>query len=96
MKAWLKKKFRDWAKEAWETDNGAIAVSSKGSLSRNQVESEPTLNFRVYNAVGGQIVEFSKYNSSRDRHETDLYIIKKDEDFGERIAQIANLEIMKQ
>ena len=96
MKKWLKKKFRDWSKEAWDTDNGAIAVSSKGSVSRNQVEADPTLHFRVYGAVGGQIVEFSKYNKARDRHETDLYIIKKDEDFGERIAQIANLEIMKQ
>jgi hypothetical protein len=53
------------------------------------------LNFKVYSAVGGRIVEFRKYDRNRDRNETQTYIITNDQDFGERIAKIATMENLK-
>ena len=62
---------------------------------RSSPNGRETLNFKVYNAVGGKIVEFSRYDERRDRHDHDLYIINNDQDFGERIAKIATLEVLK-
>jgi ABC-type sugar transport system substrate-binding protein len=49
----------------------------------------------VYNAIGGKVVEFSRYDRKSDRHNHDIYIISKNEDFGEKIAKIATLESLK-
>ena len=68
----------------------AISVSN-----RHAPATEESLNFKVYNAHGGKIVEFTRYDRRTDRHENDLYIITKDQDFGERIAKIATFETLK-
>jgi hypothetical protein len=49
----------------------------------------------VYSAVGGKIVEFSRYDRKSDRHDHQVYIINQDQDFGERIAKIATMEQLK-
>jgi hypothetical protein len=58
-------------------------------------EAEPILNFRVFGAVGGQVIEFRRYDRKTDRSDTTTYIITKDQDFGEKISKIANLEMLK-
>ena len=49
----------------------------------------------IINAIGGKVVEFSRYDRKSDRHHHDIYIIGRDEDFGEKIAKIAMLETLK-
>ena len=49
----------------------------------------------MYNAHGGKIVEFSRYDRRSERVDHELYIINKDQDFGERIAKIATFETLK-
>lgn len=56
---------------------------------------EPVLNFKVYSAVGGKVVEFRRYDRRNDRNDSTTYIITQDQDFGERIAKIATLENLK-
>jgi hypothetical protein len=53
------------------------------------------LNFKVYSAVGGKVVEFRRYDRHKDRNDTTTYIITNDQDFGERIAKIAMIENLK-
>jgi hypothetical protein len=93
---WLKQKLRDWVREANEVEYS----TSKGLTLARDVEStvcdaEPVLNFRVFSAVGGQVVEFRRYDRKSDRSDTTTYIITKDQDFGEKISKIANLEMLK-
>jgi hypothetical protein len=45
--------------------------------------------------VGGKIVEFSRYDRKSDRHDHQVYIVGKDEDFGEKIAKISTLEVLR-
>jgi len=61
----------------------------------NGMRAEPTLNFRVFAAVGGRVVEFRKYDRQTDRSEGQTYIIKDTDDFGEAIAKIASMEMIK-
>ena len=73
------------------TKNTIVGNSSKG----HTPATDESLNFKVYNAHGGKIVEFSRYDRRSDRVDHELYIINKDQDFGERIAKIATFETLK-
>ncbi len=89
---WLKRKIRNWLSE------DIIQEKSVNILAREEtstVESEPVLNFKVYSAIGGKIVEFRQYDRQKDRNHTQTYIITPDQDFGERIAKIATMESLK-
>jgi hypothetical protein len=98
---WFKQILREWllsedsVKVSRARSRGANAISTIDDVESNGVDSDPTMRFKIYSARGGKIVEFSRYDRQKDRNEHDLYIIGKDEDFGERIARIAMLESMK-
>ena len=98
---WFKRMVVKWVREDWENardDQPADCYPSpKNSLSvsTRDVNSDPTLQFKVYNAIGGKVVEFSRYDRKNDRSFHDIYIIGRDEDFGEKIAKIAMLEVLK-
>ena len=95
---WLKKKVIKWVRDDWnevtkESSVGMIRASR--DVEAGMCDSEPVLNFRVFSAVGGQVVEFRRYDRKTDRSDTSTYIIHKDDDFGEKISKIANLEMLK-
>lgn len=90
---WLKRKLAKWVNEYnKEPKPSRELVLSADSES---VGSEPILNFKVFPAVGGRVVEFRYYDRKIDRSHTTTYIITNDQDFGERISKIATLEVMK-
>lgn len=93
---WFKKMIIRWVRDDWESAKQANEiVGLKVRQDTDCVEADPVLNFKVYSAVGGKIVEFRKYDRNRDRSETQTYIITNDQDFGERIAKIATMESLK-
>ena len=98
---WFKRMVVKWVREDWDNarqeQDCYATVSPKNSIGigSRDVNSDPTLQFKVYNAIGGKVVEFSRYDRKSDRHNHDIYIISKNEDFGEKIAKIATLESLK-
>ena len=96
---WLKRKIRDWVRDANQDDEYGMTLGSKVIASRDvqaeMCDAEPILNFRVFSAVGGQIVEFRRYDRKTDRSDTSTYIIHKEDDFGTKISKIANMEMLK-
>jgi len=99
MIRWIKKKFKQWCIEAWNSEREEKFVSNSigvvESIHPRSIHSDPILNFTIYNAIGGKIVEFRYHDRKSDRTHTQMYIIGKDDDFGERIAKIATLEVLK-
>jgi len=89
---WLKRKLRKWVNDANEEYEVSGTISIRED---NRMDADPVLNFRVFSAVGGQVVEFRRYDRKTDRSDTTTYIIQKDDDFGEKISKIANLEMLK-
>ena len=68
---WLKRKIRRWldSEQDITIDEGRYAtVSPKNSIGGRDVNSDPTLMFKIYNARGGKIVEFSRYDRQKDRN----------------------------
>jgi hypothetical protein len=102
---WFKQMVVSWVKQDWdnvrqEQDCYATPKMSRGNSvstisGRANIDSEPTLQFKVYNAIGGKIVEFHRYDPKSDRTDRQIYIIGRDEDFGSKIAKIAMLEVLK-
>lgn len=100
---WFKRMIGRWAYEYRDTPDDApnecypsTKMSRGNSISgRASIDSEPMLQFKVYSAVGGKIVEFSRYDRKNDRHDHQVYIVGKDEDFGEKIAKISTLEVLR-
>ena len=96
---WLKRKIRRWLDSEQdiciEESKYSSAVAMTNTIGGRDINSDATLSFKVYNAVGGKIVEFSRYDSRTDRHDRQMYIIGKDEDFGEKISKISSLEVLR-
>lgn len=95
---WLKKALWRWTYQGRELDEENAKVS-RGLVTSRDSEAvcgdEPILNFKVYSAVGGKVVEFRRYDRKIDRNDTTTYIITNDQDFGERISKIATMEKLK-
>jgi hypothetical protein len=93
---WLKRKVIQWVREDWDEVNEKSSIAIRGrDVEAGMCDAEPVLNFRVFSAVGGQVVEFRRYDRKTDRSDTTTYIIHKEDDFGEKISKIANLEMLK-
>ena len=99
---WFKRMVIKWVREDWDNarntpqqDCYPSSKLSSNSINGRDVSSDPTLQFKIYNAIGGKVVEFSRYDRKSDRAFHDIYIISKDEDFGNKIAKIAMLEVLK-
>lgn len=90
---WLKKKVIQWVREDWESargDKGLVPVSVD-----NRVDDEPVINFRIYNAQNGKILEFNKYDRKSDRNDRTIYIVEKDKDVVEYVGKCLSLELLR-
>ena len=99
---WFKRMIGRWAYEYRDTPDDmpndcypSTKLSRANSINGSDVNSDPTLQFKVYNAVGGKVVEFTRYDRQKDRADHQIYVIGKDEDFGEKIAKISTLEVLR-
>jgi hypothetical protein len=90
------RKLKRWIRQWLNDDSISLSKESPQLVSDSEsLTADPVLNFRVYNAVGGKVVEFRYYDRGKDRNHNQTYIITNDQDFGERIAKIATLESLK-
>lgn len=64
-------------------------------VSTRHVDAEPILNFRIYSAQNGKVLEFNTYNRSTDKHKNAIYIINNDEDIAEKISKCVTMELLK-
>jgi hypothetical protein len=88
---WLKRKLRNWLNEEDE-----IKVSRGIVVERDHDRpSQNGMNFCLYKAVGGHILESRVYNQKTDRTDGTLYMIHEDKDFAKQVAQAIMLEQMK-
>jgi hypothetical protein len=87
---WLKRKIRNWLeRDDIQLERVEVVERDRNSPSQNG------MNFCLYKAVGGHILESKTYNHRSDRHEGTLYMIHDDEDFAKQVAQAIMLEQMK-
>jgi hypothetical protein len=88
---WLKRKIRNWLERDDEIQLQRATVVERDRSAPQQ----NGMNFCLYNAVGGHILESRNYNQKTDRTDGTLYMIHEDEDFAKQVAQAIMLEQMK-
>jgi len=103
LSRWLMKKLVEGAefeKRQSQLRESAISVDrlsnsliSKGSPSIDQPER--AIQFTVYNANGGRVVETRRYDKKTDRNTNGLYVINNDADFGKEIDKIITMESLR-
>jgi hypothetical protein len=104
LSRWLMKKLVEGAefeKRQGQLRESAISVDrltnslvSKGSPSIDQPER--AIQFTIYNASGGRVVETRRYDRKTDRSTNGLYVITSDQEFGKEIDKIITMEALKQ
>ena len=100
-----KKKRQGWIKRmlSRSRDNDADLDIRGLTVSPSRIERgdpqidqpERAIQFTVYNANGGRVVETRRYDRQKDRNQTGLYIITNDQDFGHEIDKIITMEALK-
>lgn len=58
-------------------------------------QPERAIQFTVYNANGGRVIETRRYDKKTDRSSNGLYVINNDADFGKEIDKIITMETLK-
>ena len=97
MKKWLRRKLQNFileqnSKESPVAGGILIANHSVGSLDK---EAHEPIQFSVYNAQGGKILETRTYDKRASRWNTSLHVIENDENFGDSIGKIVFMEMLK-
>jgi hypothetical protein len=104
LAAWVQAQvhqYNDWTEEqadapdAMHYMNTDQSVPKKRSVVEDRSLSGANINFKIYPAESGHIVEFSKYDRNADRHCTRLHLITDSQDFGQTVAHIITLETMR-
>ena len=82
-----------------ETGAGISRIeSSVGIVNDDRVSigsSKHRMNFVVYRANGGMMVEYNRYDDRKDQHHCELHIIHPDQDLGAALGKIVTFESLK-
>lgn len=88
---WLKRKIRRWLAH----DEESVGLRVHDPREQSRPYSDPVLNFRIYSAENGKILEFSRYDQVKDRTYSTNYIINKDENISEKVDKCLKVELMR-
>ena len=87
---WLRNKLNHVDMEKYNTTKDlAIAIPHVRSIETHG------MNFSVHRANGGYIVQYSQYDSRKDRAEPKLHIITDDKELGEELGKIISFESLR-
>ena len=99
-----KKKRQGWLKRmlSRSREDDGVDMSNLTISSARIERGEPQLDqperaiqFTVYNASGGRVIETRRYDRHKDRSINGLYIITSEQDFGREIDKIITMEALK-
>jgi len=92
--SWLKDKLRNWI---LSVDEDCIVSPKRGRVNVVSSRTFETrgMGFTIYQAVGGNVMEYSTYDEKKDSHETRLHIIPSEQDLGEGISHIITYEMLR-
>jgi len=104
---WFDNWFQKKCRESWENAQKDLENISKESYpvpsvprggrlaGHDNTLSAPGINFTMYRANGGFIVEHAEYDSITDRRTVGLHIIPSGKDLGESLGSILTYEMLK-
>ncbi len=95
---WFNNWFEKKCREAWESSKQekelALPVGNLIATRDNSINTHG-LNFTVYRANGGYVIEHRSYDKKHDRNNSGLHIITDDKELGEEIGKIITFESLR-
>jgi hypothetical protein len=91
---WFKKKIIAWVREDWEISLQPLTMHDDAVSVCSDLSSE-SIQFNIYNASGGIVIETRRYDQKTDRRINSLHVINDGEDFSESLAKIITFEKLK-
>lgn len=102
---WFDKWFANKVKQAWENaredepvpEPNYVRKSPRNTIGRMEESklASQGVNFTMYQANGGTVVELRNYDVVTDRHNNTLYVIPTESDLGQQLAHIVTIEALK-
>ena len=95
---WFKQKVISWVREDWNKarpEQDVLVSNSIGTVSKSRRLDQHGMNFTIYSANGGYVMEYSMYDRKTDERNNALHIITSDQDLGQGIAHIITLEMLR-
>jgi hypothetical protein len=100
---WFKKKVIEWVREDWDSsskranDNGLVEMNRSTSVVHQHGRrlDQHGMNFTIYSANGGYVMEYNTYDPKTDERSTALHIIHSDQDLGQGIAHVITFEMLR-
>jgi len=92
-------RFRQWLRN-WlvNFDQDSIRAEKGRTLSvreSDDPDNEKSLQFRVWFANGGKVVQTNRYDRHKDRNFTSMYVITEEQDFGREIDKIVTMDSLR-
>ena len=76
-------------KVSGQTQKGDSIRAAKDCIVADDISNSSSgMRFTIYNANGGKVVQFSQYDSVKDRNRSSLYIVGDKDDLGQELSQI--------
>jgi hypothetical protein len=82
--------------------NRSETITSIDRIQSSMTEDRPSIgssrhrmNFVVYRANGGVLVEVNRYDERKDQHHCELHIVHPDENLGDALGKIVTFESLK-
>ena len=86
-------KFTRWLERDDDSDTAVLnTVSSRSGIE----EVENNVNFTLYKAQGGKVIQVKRYDNRKQEWISKLYVITDDENLGEEISQIITMITLTQ
>lgn len=98
---WFNKWFAQKCKQAWEDSQEvesnmkvSVGLQTASPIRSNSIGANG-MNFSVYKANGGFVIEYRLYDQHKDRNDNKLHIITEDQDLGEELGKIISFEALR-
>lgn len=103
FKRWMLKSVKEAVEQERRNEVNVVGapdiISSRGlKIGRQETaidQPERAIQFTVYTANGGRVIETRRYDRKTDRHSNNLYVITGEQDFGREIDKIITMEALR-
>jgi hypothetical protein len=90
-KRWIKAR-RTWEEAPVEVSNTKTSSNIVGGVERLRTKG---MNFTIYPANGGHVLEYISYDERTDKNNCSLHLIGAEQNLGDTIAHAITLEMLK-
>ena len=92
---WLKRKFAQWSREAWENSRNEEVYDTDTVSTHNGINGKSSVRFTVYTASGGFVIESYKQDRYKEHDGPTLTIVNHGEELGKAVEHIIAMEALR-